>query len=281
MAKCEESDLIWHFTGADNLYPILKDGILATHQAFMNDRSDCSLCRRVTMATAKILECALDTPRHELPEEYIEMISGLSIGTWHSIYLVCFSAVVDNPLLWRCYTSQGGFAIGVSKDQVRANLDISQSQLSAVRFQDCSYNDWCDVVHKVDDFESAIMHQCARLKDPICDARERAEIQAKVIMESLEMERELAFHKDPFFEGENEVRLAYTYQKPLPISDLLFLGGKPRIRTHLSTPFSSLVKRILVSPFGDKEENLKLAQLLAASIGLSVANVGMYEAPVR
>lgn len=278
-----ENNLIWHFTSAEALYPILRPdgGILATHQAFMNDVSDCVLCRRVAMAMSHVFDASINAPKSKLPKKFKEMTAGLCAGTWHSIFLTCFSATATNPLLWRCYTPQGGFAIGVSRDDIKANLKTPQKQLGAVRFENCSYSSWGKAIRKVNVFEKMLAKRCVRMKDATCDAKENSKLFVQSLMESLKLERSLAFCKDPFFESEQEVRVMYAFQEPVPISDLIVLNGKPRIRVPLAAPFSSFVKRILVSPLGDKESNYYQAQLLAASIGLPISSVEVFHAPVR
>ena len=278
-----EGNLIWHFTSVEALYPILRldGGILATHQAFMNDVSDCVLCRRVAIAMSHVFEASINAPKSELPQKYNEMTAGLCAGTWHSIFLACFSATAENPLLWRCYTPKGGFAIGVSRDDIKANLEVPQKQLSAVRFGNCSYSSWEQAIGKVKVLEKTFAKRCVRLKDPTCDAKEKAEIIMQSVSESLKLERRLAFCKAPFFKSEQEVRVMYAFQEPVPISDLIVLNGKPRIRIPFTAPISSFVKRILVSPLGDKESNYYQAQLLAASIGLPISRVEVFRAPVR
>ncbi len=277
----EKNDLIWHFTARDALHPILRDGILGTHQAFMNDLSDCLLSRRVAIAMSKIFDVAIDAPKEEIPVEYKEMILGLRTGTYHSMFLTCFSKTVENPLLWRCYTSQGGFAIGVSESELRRCFDISREQLTAFRFKHCSYDDWSLAIHKVEVLEVDFEKRCERLKDASCSSTEKAALVMDSIAEVLQMEKELAFYKDPFFKGEHEVRVLYTFNDPVPLLNLIVIDGKPRIKIPLLRPFSSLVKQIKVSPFGDKMSNFNLAQLLAASVGLPLSKVEMFEAPIR
>lgn len=279
----EDASLIWHFTSAEALYPILRPdgGLLATHQAFMNDVSDCTLCRRVAMAVSQVCEATVNAPKSKLPKRFNDMTDGLYAGTWHSIFLSCFSATATNPLLWRCYTPQGGFAIGVSRNDIKDKLEIHQKQLSAVRFGNCSYDSWEQAIRKVKALEKTFAKRCVRLKDSSCDAKEKAILFMRSLSEALKLERCLAFCKDPFFESEQEVRVMYAFQEPVPMSDLIVLNGKPRIRIPLSSPFSSFVKRILVSPLGNKEANYYQAQLLAASIGLSTSSVEIFHAPVR
>ena len=114
-----DSDLIWHFTGPKALYPILcpNGGLLATHQSFMNDISDCEFIRRINVCMAEVLDSLMDESNSMLPSKFVEYKAGLRAGTHHSIFLTCFSASVDNPLLWRCYTSNGGYAIGISRKE--------------------------------------------------------------------------------------------------------------------------------------------------------------------
>ena len=275
------SDLIWHFTGQDTLYPILRDGILGTHQAFMNDTSDCLLSRRVAMAMSKILEASINAPEKDLPIEYVEMKNGLCAGTYHAIFLTCFSETVENSLLWRCYTSQGGFALGVSEEELRRSLGGYTNQLYAVRFNRCSYEDWPQAICEVEDLERVFDRRCVRLKDFLCDPKEKATIIMDSMQEAFKIEKSLAFRKNPFFESEHEVRVMYTFNDPVPLEDLVVLAGKPRIRIPLSKPFSLLVKQIKVSPFGDAVANFNLARLLATSIGLPLSQVEMFEAPIR
>ena len=278
-----ETDLIWHFTGAQALYPILRadGGLLATHQAFMNDASDCAHSRRVNQLMAKLLDHMIDAPDHELPNEYVEYKSGLRVGVSHSFFLACFSTEYNNPLLWRCYTPQGGFAIGISKAEFQTHLEYSTKQLCAVRRGVCSYDCWEETLHRVNALEETFNKRIERLTHPDCSAEEKAKILMESTNEELELEKDLAFVKHPFFETESEYRVLYAFKDPVPIADLIVLDGKPRIKILLSVPFSSLVRRILVSPLGNKDANLQLAQLLATSIGLPLASVESYDAPVR
>lgn len=277
----EKNDLIWHFTGSDSLYPILRDGILGTHQAFMNDVSDCLLSRRVAAAMSRICEATLNVPEKDLPTKFTEMKLGLCAGTHHAIFLTCFSKTIENPLLWRCYTSQGGFAIGVSEEELRQNLTVWQKQFCAIRVDHCSYENWSQAICKVEDLEKMFDERCTRLKDPSCDSKEKADIFITSVDEILKMEKQLAFCKDPFFEGEHEVRVMYIFNDPVPLEDLVILANKPRIRIPLLKPFSSLVKQIKVSPFGDQVANFHLAQMFAAAIGLPLSQVEKYDAPIR
>ena len=124
----KNADLIWHFTGPENLYSILspKKGLFASHQAFMNDISDCELVRRINSCYADLLDHSIDAPDSKLPRDYVELKAGLRAGTHYSIFLTCFSTTHNNPLLWRCYTSNGGFAIGISKKDLNDNLDLEK-----------------------------------------------------------------------------------------------------------------------------------------------------------
>ncbi len=278
-----ENDLIWHFTGPQALFPILRDdgGLLATHQAFMNDASDCNLCRCVNRSLASILDHSIGVPEDQLPGEFIEVKSGLRAGTLNSMFLACFSAAFDNPLLWRCYTSQGGFAIGVSKTELRDNLDIFRKPFGDVHFKKCSYDRWDEVNHSVKSWRSTVDTRVKRLTRPDCTAEEKASIYMDSISEAFRLDIDLAFVKHPFFEKEEEFRILCYLHKPVPISELVVLDGKPRVKVPLLRSFSSLVRRILVSPFGDKEANYQLAQLLAASIGLPLKSVKLFDVPVR
>ena len=150
-----------------------------------------------------------------------------------------------------------------------------------MRFDDCSYGSWEQAIRMVKTLEKKFAKRCVRLKDPTCDAKDKAELFMQSLSEALKLERSLAFCKDPFFENEQEVRVMYAFQEPVPISDLIVLNGKPRIRIPFDAPFSSFVKRIFVSPLGNKEANYYQAQLLAASIGLPISNVEIFHAPVR
>ena len=281
--KVDTSGLVWHFTGPNALYSILRPdgGLLATHQAFMNDPSDCSLSRRVQRLFAEFQDRLIPAPDHELPNEYVAYKEGLRTGASHSLYLACFSAACDNPLLWRCYTRQGGFAIGVSKSELQSHLDIPKMGLTAVRFDDCSYDRWEESSRKVDSLETIFRERWERLNSPDCSAKEKARMFFDSMHDILTLEKELAFVKHPFFKSEVEFRVLYSFKDYVPIADMIVLDGKPRIKIPLTVSFSSLVKEILVSPLGDKDTNFKMAQLLAASIGLPMSNVAMFDAPIR
>ena len=277
----DNSDLIWHFTAPDALYHILspKEGLLATHQAFMNDISDCELVRRINSCYADLLDHSIDAPDSKLPRKYVELKAGLRAGTHYTIFLACFSTTQNNPLLWRCYTSNGGFAIGISKEDLTDNLDLEKYPISAIRFEPCIYSKWGKVNKMVEDIEKDFKSRFSKMKKGT--AEEKAIISMESIKQVLELNRELVFCKHPYFREEKEYRLMISFMNPVPFSDLIVLNGKPRVRVPLKVSFSSLVKHIYVSPLGDKVSNYKLAQILASSIGLPLSSVEYKDFPIR
>jgi len=277
----KHSDLIWHFTGSDSLYSILspEKGLFASHQAFMNDILDCELVRRINCCYADLLDHSIGAPDSKLPREYVELKTGLREGTHYSIYLACFSTTHNNPLLWRCCTSNGGFAIGISMKDLNDNLDLQKYPLSALRFKPCIYSKWGNVNKMVEDIEKDYKSRISKMEKGT--AEEKASISMESIMQVLELNRKLVFFKHPFFKQEKEYRLMISFMNPVPFSDLIVLNGKPRVRIPLKVPFSSLVKHIYVSPLGDKVSNYKLAQILASSIGLPLSSVEYKDFPIR
>ena len=277
----KNADLIWHFTGPENLYSILspEKGLFASHQAFMNDISDCELVRRINCCYAELLDYLIDVPDSKLPPKFVELKVGLREGTHYSIFLANFSTAHNNPLLWRCYTSNGGFAIGISKKDLNDNLDLEKYPISAIRFKPCIYSKWGNVNKMVEDIEKDFKSRISKLQKGT--AEEKASISMESIKQVLELNRELVFYKHPFFREEKEYRLMISFMDPVPFSDLIVLNGKPRVKVPLKVSFSSLVRHIYVSPLGDKVSNYKLAQILASSIGLSLSSVEYKNFPIR
>lgn len=279
----QHSELIWHYTGPEALYPILSPdgGLLATHQAFMNDISDCELVRRINRCMAEILDCSIIAPDSELPREYVEYKHGLRAGTHHSTFVSCFSVSFENPLLWRCYTPNGGFAIGISRKEFEQSIGIIDYSLPAIRFGNCSYTEWEEVNQLLETTESDLHSKAMRLADPMCSAEEKVTIYSEAIQLVLEFSRKFAFVKHPFFKDEQEYRFVLSFKDPVSIAHLIMLDGKPRVRIPLTVPFSSLVKYIYVSPLGNQEANLQSAKILASSIGLPLSNVECKDFPIR
>lgn len=276
------NDLIWHFTSAGALYPILhpNGGLLATHQAFMNDPSDCQLSRRMSASLAKVIDAVLEIPAEEIINEFESFKQGLRLGTHHSIFLTCFSETFESPILWRCYTSRGGFAIGFSANELEQSMEPFE-ELCAMRFNRCSYSDWDQAQARVSEQERVFENRAYRMRAPDCNAEEKASIVMQSIKDELRLTKELAFFKSPFFGDEKEVRIMYSFNDPVPISKLIVLDEKPRIQIPLSVPLFSLVRRIVVSPLGNQDANYSLAQIVAASIGLPLSKVEVFNAPIR
>ena len=119
------NDTIWHFTGPDSLYEILKPdgGLYATHTAFLNDRHETHL----VFDSLSLLQDQFETFPRVSDEKKRLLFEYARNGTIFCPFVTCFCREVKAPLMWRVYTRGGGFAIGFRKQLLVDNVICPKS----------------------------------------------------------------------------------------------------------------------------------------------------------
>lgn len=264
---------LWHFTSQEGLSKILRedDGLLAGHALFMKDTEDCSLLRRLNKVEVGL--GSLIVQKHfgntDIEDARTVMKKTADSGTYRSVFIACFTTTTKEPKMWAEYTKDGGFAIGFDKEQLISELEACQKTHRNILWNKCDYLSLSNSVYEMEQLEKAFS-----MIEKGTTANLSIEDIAKPFMRCREITEDLVFRKSAELSWENEMRLAYVFEQgEIPASRLRFIDGKPFVTLELSAPISTYVRCIRISPFGDVEKSRAIAQLVGASIGLSLNSI--------
>lgn len=287
--------LLWHFTKPECLVSILKNGIRATHSAFLSDRLDGSLRNRCQRLYSDLMAAKAsfkgDSGRVENAKEQFRKI--LNLDAAFPSFIACFVANPDFEAMWERYGLDGGIAIGIREQFVFQKRRKTDEENVLVKF--CNYHNWdslLDAVRRTEIRVQGELKSCSTLED--VDKLCRKEIPA-----INEQATNLLFAKRRIFEFEHEVRLAWIL---LGLNDNPQAGPgnevdakcdptakyNPKLsqengKLFVHIPFGKQPKdwvaRIIVGPYGDVDRHVASALTIARLFGISQEQVEMYTPP--
>ena len=112
-------DRLFHYTTPAGLIGILKTKSLwATHVDFLNDRREAKHFESLVRETAKSMAASL-APDSNAAKWLSQMADAIDRSNRKN-YICSFSADCDRLSQWRAYASGGGYALGISLDQLRS-----------------------------------------------------------------------------------------------------------------------------------------------------------------
>ena len=276
-----ESDTIWHFTGPDTLYEILKPkgGLLASHAGFLNDPSDLELSRRALRLIGKHFDQTMPSLHAQHPSWGQSLKQETNRGLVFPGFVCCFCNTIHNPLMWRAYTPDGGFAIGFKRECLVSA--IKADKRFDFDYGLCDYDAWDSVAAEIDELDKSLAEDRRSPTYPllIADHKREYELFAKI----QQLSRKAARVKNEFFRDEKEFRLVFFHRHFPRLSDCFVLAGIPRISIPLKpgTSWASMVDKIVVSPLGNTKRNLAMARFVLQMAGIEMHRVEPSEDPIR
>lgn len=274
------NDTIWHFTGPEALYEILKpDGCLfATHMSFLNDSHE---PYRVLDALA-LLQDQVEAFARDGIDKNMVLMRFVRSGTILCPFVTCFCRKAESPLMWRVYTRNGGFAIGFRRQELLDNVICPNN--FEFRSGPCRYRPISRkcLGNRKDYLQCEIRNFAANCpKDSLLFELLHEKESKRLAKGICELSQAAAFVKDQFFSDEKEFRLVFTKKGSLSPLDFEMVNGGPRLRIRFKEPLHRFVSEIKVSPLGDADENLKTARFAAGVFRIDPKKVSMFKCPVR
>ena len=279
-ASKNRNSVIWHFTGPEALYEILKPdgGLFATHMSFLND---CHEPHRVLDALSLLQDQVVAFARDGIEKKEL-LMRFVRSGSVLCSFVTCFCRKAESPLMWRVYTRNGGFAIGFRRQELLDNVICPKN------FEFCSgpcrygsFSRKC-LGNRKDFLQCEIRNFAANCpRDSLLFTLLHEKESKRLAKGICELSQAAAFVKDSFFSDEKEFRLVFTKKGSLSPSDFEMVNGGPRLRIQFKEHLHRFVSEIKVSPLGDANENLKTAQFVAGVFRLDPRKVSMFECPAR
>lgn len=282
--------LVYHYTTKDVLFELTKGDskLFATYFRTLNDNQE------YNKGLSYVLENYL--PQHnkdilKLLKPYIEDDDEwLKRETPNKPILfpwvMSLSRSADSLYQWRAYTDpdDGGVAIGFDFEELEKLTSISVSARRArkdsdptalayeLHFLPCLYLDEEskeDVAraNKILDFLFKEWYE-VRKKEAGFTKREDCAVLALVVANLFAL-----ITKNASFRDEHEVRLVLFLKDPKYFGNISFVGGKPRIEIPLprdtGIKVNSLIKKVIISPHGDKCMLRSIVDMAAIKNGLN------------
>jgi hypothetical protein len=261
-------DVVWHYTSADGLLGILKDGeIFASDLRFLNDKTENAkmlqligerLDERVVCGTHDefVVECVknaladtkADAVEHLpalLAADIVKLQELLRKDAARQVFVSCFSAEKDSLSQWRAYSGGNGYCIGFSTDVLSglAHKTVEDHAKAKLRGEPlCRF----EVMRYVpDDNREAV--------DSLINAMlaHKWAFPAFSGWPTIVLEQFAPFVKDESFREEKEWRLAYTVFLPKRL-EIEFRRGRshliPFVRVKLRERSPTFIQEIMVGP---------------------------------
>ena len=282
----KKSDMLWHYTSSEVLWKMLEGNFYASHYRFMNDSAE--FLYGIKKFNPYFVEFGKIVPY--FATEYSRLLNS-------DFFLFCFSALPDSLYQWRSYTPQGGYSIGFSRTMLKQKIndymekDASDRKINVKLFKCCyseeiivryfrmlthyfSKLDWLHLGKSVSNIKNSVIplannsSTATTTVNPwelVASSPEILTASWFSLLPMSLMERCYSI-KNPTFSLEQEFRLiltGYDLRK-----DIDLIGSKPRVKIPLSE-LKECIKRIYVSPHGDVEQNILLAEIARDRFGLN------------
>lgn len=268
--------LIYHYTSRDVFVKIMEEGLWATHTDFLNDDTEITHGNALAKNIFKSLH--LDDHLRVLQENLNAL----------DVYVTCFSREDDSLYQWKAYTPRGGFAIAFSRKELFSEINkfalseenISKKQLNVKRafaiHEDISSRDYLfffleKCIYSSERICAEIVEQIKNryIQSPesfITECREILEKHGILnVMDNFAtvptMKLLCSIAKNKTFDIENEERLICIGNRTLR-KNIELIGNKPRIKIPAQAEnLRNLIKRVIVSPHGDRKRNKLFAEI--------------------
>ena len=128
-----DTDIIWHYTSMDVFTKMMlgETGLYATHIRFLNDSSEFRYGLELIKDYMDEERFGTQSQKHnsyteqfynficqQLGMKQLNLVMNI-LEKVNDIYVTCFSRDCDSLYQWRCYTPQGGVALGFSRKALR------------------------------------------------------------------------------------------------------------------------------------------------------------------
>ena len=277
------NNVLWHYTSPEVLWKMLDGNFYATHYRFMNDSAE--ILYGLNVFKSFFQKAAVDNQT---------IANTLMALAQKDFFLMCFSNKEDDLYQWRSYAGDGGFAIGFSELEINTliaeyykntpeNISLNFKLLS------CKYLETDRINRYFRYLSYKLFGKSYELKDFISeDILSQKEFELAVRQKLLpeynnpnpwqalldlgnalamdfSVQKQCSIIKNPSFKAEEEVRLIVTGNNLRNKIDLV--GGKPRIA--LPFKLQNCIKTVYVSPHGETDRNLVLAEIARDKFGLN------------
>lgn len=264
---------LYHYTSLETAMSILGDddhcGFAFTHYRFLNDRDEYS-------AGLKIAKNLIDNESGNIlgsaKGELLKLVDKGENDMSLCPYVLSFSTEQDSTPQWMAYTDKhsGGLAIGLDRaliEQTVRKVASARSdgfQLEDVVLAPCIYCDYKDK-KLLDSFGNVLRAMFSNINFAYSQDTHDQFIRwcaARIFQFA-------ALVKSNAFSSENEWRLVIRPVDFDYASDILFIGGKPRLKPPM-LDLKHCVSQIVRSPHGNKDRIKITAKLLAMKLGCDV-----------
>lgn len=258
------SNLIWHYTSTAAFVEIIKDDgcLYASHSAFVNDKTDSTLAAEYLCQYLKFQNIAIWKI-----DDLARLCDGAVNGILRPRYVTSFSLVEDDLSQWRAYSSDGGYAMGFDLEELKHNLNYNGTD--DYDLKPCQYV-------SEEYFNSIKIENCKELEsfksNGIFDLQNDAQMKlaGQISRRLNEMAFEAMFYKNKSFEAEQEVRFGIIYNGLSPYHDMAIVNNTPRVAIKLKRPINQLIKKVIVAPHKNSDNNYILANLLKNKYSLKI-----------
>lgn len=275
----KDKDIIWHYTSIDVFKKMMMEetGLYATHVRFLNDSSEFRYGFDVVRTLSE--EYIKERSKESNNKDILKRIKFLQIQKKQKqledmidalkridVYVTCFSRDYDNLYQWWCYTPEGGVSIGFSRQELQKTIFGANHKkignINSEPFWMFSYSSpppecdalgcLCKCLYSKKEQKDAFWGSLSSLPDP---RRSNMFFLA-------------ALMKHNSFSFENEERIVYSGSSCF--SKIEIIGNKPRIPIigASKSNIRRLIKGVIISPHGNREQNFYLAHLLAHKCNL-------------
>ena len=254
-------------------------GLYATHVRFLNDSTEIKYglgllkkqydnClallnkKKVRKDIAKLIKPKLH--QMEQVRDQIKVLDSIDA------YVTCFSKDCDSLYQWRSYTPEGGVSIGFSRQELQKTIFGTNPKKIGMINDNSAF--W---MFPYSSTPSATDNIVGCIGECLYNEDQRKDTLVKLLFSTKKADVNIAntfflaaLMKHKSFEAENEVRIVYC---GVPCFEKIeIVGNKPRIPIVGACPnkMRQLIKGVVVSPHGNKEQNFYLAHLLAHKYNL-------------
>lgn len=276
-------NMLWHYTSPEVLWKMLEGNFYATHYRFMNDSAE--ILYGLNVFKSFFQKAAADNQA---------IANTLMALAQKDFFLMCFSKKEDDLYQWRSYAGDGGFSIGFSELEMHtliAEYYKTNPIKSASDFKllSCKYLE----LNKINRYFRYLSYQLFgksyELKDFVSeDTLSQTDLEQelrqtlpqeyknqnpwKVLLDftnaftmNFSVQKQCSIIKNPSFSAEEEVRLIVTGNNLR--NQINLIGDKPRIA--LPFKLQNCIKSVYVSPHGETDRNLVLAEIARDKFGLN------------
>ncbi len=280
LPKKRKDILLWHYTSAEVFWKMLGGDFYATHHRFLNDSTE------ITYGFQEIKRFLQDdncfSKLHLIRDDLNQ----------NDFFLLCFSKDPDNLYQWRSYTPQGGFSIGLSYNKLVELLNANSFDIEKMmlfNLVECQYLPkediakymqritvkFKDAINQLSPHDKSLLEKSFALiwqsdfSKSIDHLREKSPKLLPLITQLLrlctQLQAEYPAFKNPSFNFEKEYRLIVIGGNVRKRINLI--GGKPRIKIPIEN-IQQCIKEVYISPHGDVEQNILLAEIAKERFGL-------------